>query len=275
MSAYPIAAATDAIVTAFRDRGLTLTPDAARQWVTAEQGEDNNILGVTYSTPTGRALYDYPDLAAGARAAANRVATLGIYAPLRASLRPGVSTGDQLAAIIASPWNRPNSPYYRRAFTGETGGVPYVAPASSSVGSSSVTVLFPITPAMSAQQRASVYVQRLQYLGSRGPLSAGQRDALARYREVASRAAPAPAAPAAPTTASAPTLTGGTAPTFAVRPEAAALARAIVGAGPRTAAAAPEQAGGGPATTGGPPALVTIVLLAAIVGVGVLTLRSL
>lgn len=205
MSAYPIAAATEAIVVAFAARGLTITREAARQWVTAEQGENNNILGVTYATPTGRSLYRYRSLAEGARAAADLVARLPAYAGLRAALRPGVSTGDQLAALIASPWNRPNSPYYRRMFLGETTGSPTIP---TTEGPATMTTLPTAIRTNVSYVRRLVGNQNPPILGLIDPYLDKIDDYAARLETAEAPAPPAtvaaevgsPAAPAAPET---------------------------------------------------------------------------
>lgn len=83
-----------------------LQPDVARAWVTAEQGVNYNILGVTYTDSSGKQrLYSYSSWDQGAQAAAHLIAT-GPYGGVRAALKTG-SSQKEAAAIIASPWNHP------------------------------------------------------------------------------------------------------------------------------------------------------------------------
>lgn len=82
-----------------------LQPDVARAWVTAEQGVNYNILGVTYTNSTGQHLYSYSSWDQGAQAAAHLIQT-GPYAGIRSALQTGNSQ-KEAAAIIASPWNHP------------------------------------------------------------------------------------------------------------------------------------------------------------------------
>lgn len=84
----------------------------ARTWVTAEAGADNNVFGVT----VGGVLQKYPSVAAGVRAAADRLRSLDIYrgvieafnAPhTQSSGCPpyGSHASRQATAICRSPWN--------------------------------------------------------------------------------------------------------------------------------------------------------------------------
>lgn len=87
-----------------------LYQQVAECWINAEQGVNNNPLGVT----AGGVLVHYPNPIAGIDAAAARVRTSIHYGGIRASLSGSVR--DQALAIIASPWNFPGSPYYTRRF---------------------------------------------------------------------------------------------------------------------------------------------------------------
>jgi hypothetical protein len=95
----------DAAAAALARAAAGLHLDVAHAWVTAEQGDDNNMVGVTYTDASGQHLYQYPSLTAGAQAAAHLIAT-GPYAGIRAALATGDSQR-QAQAIIASPWNHP------------------------------------------------------------------------------------------------------------------------------------------------------------------------
>jgi hypothetical protein len=91
-----------------------LTPAAATIWVTAEQGDNNNIIGVTYNAGGQQHLYQYSTLAQGALAAGNLWGAR-IYAPFRAAVAATSDPAKQLQAIAASPWNHP---YYTSARSG-------------------------------------------------------------------------------------------------------------------------------------------------------------
>ena len=78
--------------------------DVARAWVRAEQGANNNVLGVTYYSGGHQHLYTYPTMALGIAAAARLVLTSGHYGGIRQSLKGG-SSAQQAAAIVNSPWN--------------------------------------------------------------------------------------------------------------------------------------------------------------------------
>lgn len=71
----------------------------ARAWVTAEQGGNNNVFGVTI----GGVLQKYVSLRVGVRAAADRIKTLTMYRPIRDSLKGGTHR-QQATAICRSPW---------------------------------------------------------------------------------------------------------------------------------------------------------------------------
>lgn len=88
--------------------------EVARAWVTAEQGDNNNVLGLT---DANHKLYTFPTLAAGVQACANWILNpKSPYRGIRLSLNGG-TIAQQGRAIIASLWNTPGSPYYTRIFT--------------------------------------------------------------------------------------------------------------------------------------------------------------
>jgi len=89
--------------------------ELARCWITAESGVNNNPLGVTIIVNDVRVLAKYPTAFSGIDAAAERVKTQSNYAGIIASL--GGTLRQQALAVIHSPWNVPNSPYYTREFT--------------------------------------------------------------------------------------------------------------------------------------------------------------
>lgn len=96
-----------------RIQGLTLA--AAKVWVTAEQGANNNVLGTTYTDASGKQqLFSYPTVAMGIQAAANNFNT-PLYATAKRAVASTKSAAAQLAAIAASPWNHP---YYTSANSG-------------------------------------------------------------------------------------------------------------------------------------------------------------
>jgi hypothetical protein len=87
----------------------------AVRWIRAEQGVNGNVLGVTYVDAQGaRRLRTYGSQEAGIRAAVSLLRSSSNYAGIRAAL--GQSYAIQARAITASPWNKPNSPYYARIF---------------------------------------------------------------------------------------------------------------------------------------------------------------
>ena len=88
-----------------------LTPTAANVWVTSEQGDNNNIVGVTdaHGVP-----YIYSTLAQGAQAAANLWSSK-FYAPARAVVATTTDPAKQLQAIADSGWN---IPYYHNLKSG-------------------------------------------------------------------------------------------------------------------------------------------------------------
>lgn len=100
----------------------------ARAWVTAEQGGNNNIFGVT----VGGVLQRYSSLDRGARAAATRIKTLAMYRPILVSTRGGTHR-QQATAICRSPWRLGpaglkrvggQDPYYTRIIFGQLGLTP-------------------------------------------------------------------------------------------------------------------------------------------------------
>lgn len=112
-----------------------LNYELAVKWIKAEQGENGNVLGVTYDAAPGTTgyqgtLYRYPTQEEGIRQAAALVKRSGNYAGIRASL--GQSYTAQAQALVASPWNVRNSRYYARLF----GIAPLsgVVPASTGTG---------------------------------------------------------------------------------------------------------------------------------------------
>lgn len=96
--------------------GLNYT--LAVKWINAERGVNGNVLGVTYDSSSASGyqgkLRTYSSQEEGLRAAAALIKSSGNYAGVRASL--GKSYEDQARALVASPWNVRNSPYYARLF---------------------------------------------------------------------------------------------------------------------------------------------------------------
>lgn len=95
-----------------------LNYDLAVKWINAERGVNGNVLGVTYDASTTPGyqlkLRTYSSQEEGLRAAAALVKSSGNYAGIRAALGKDYTT--QAKAIVASPWNVRNSPYYARLF---------------------------------------------------------------------------------------------------------------------------------------------------------------
>ena len=118
-----------------------LTREAAAVWVRAEQGVNNNVLGVT----DGRGhLFSYPTLVAGAAAAAALFNNSSYYVKARRDVAGSSDPGAQLRAIAASPWNGGHyknstvfKPYLqgatlpRRTLTQTPGATPPAPPATS------------------------------------------------------------------------------------------------------------------------------------------------
>jgi hypothetical protein len=136
-----------------------LTPVAATTWVTAEQGDNNNIIGVTYMAGGQQHLYQYSTLAQGALAAGNLWGAR-IYAPFRAAVAATSDPAKQLQAIAASPWNHP---YYTSARSGFPAAIARltgqpapalttaaaVSPAGGSSGGGTFQAGPPVTPGAS------------------------------------------------------------------------------------------------------------------------------
>lgn len=92
-----------------------LDPKVAEAWIRAEKGVNGNVLGRTYYDAQGnQRLYQYESQEAGIDAAISLVLNSPTYAKLRASLATGNQQQD-LAALMASPWNRP---YYTSTLPG-------------------------------------------------------------------------------------------------------------------------------------------------------------
>jgi hypothetical protein len=109
-----------------------------KMWLTAENGfANNNPLGLRdYSAgaPSTHPLIVFPTLDAGLTATANLINTAPQYAGIRATR--GGTVQQQALAVIASPWNVPNSPYYKRMFAGVLGGA--VPPTTTDTGNTGV-----------------------------------------------------------------------------------------------------------------------------------------
>ena len=101
----------------------------ARAWIGAESGANNNPLGVTASrgssAPVGQwigtntYLVKYATPQAGIDAAAALLQSPSMswaYGKTAQAIKTGDATA-QANALIASPWNTPGSPYYKRVFT--------------------------------------------------------------------------------------------------------------------------------------------------------------
>lgn len=81
----------------------TLSPTVAQAWITQEQGQNGNVLGVTYNDSSGQHLYAYSNPEAGLQAAVSNLQTNPAYTNVRAALKNGVS--DQVvAAAINYSW---------------------------------------------------------------------------------------------------------------------------------------------------------------------------
>lgn len=165
-----------------------LTTEAARVWVRAEQGQGNNVLGVT----DGRGhLYSYPSVAAGAEAAARLFNTSRYYASARAIVAGTASASTQLRAIAASPWN---GGHYRKstAFAPYLNGSPprvTVAGTAPGLGATVMTVSAPTPtgpPSGSNGSAPSAGGTLADYLG----LPGGTLLTVSLARQVAARAAP-------------------------------------------------------------------------------------
>jgi hypothetical protein len=120
-SLYDKNQAAAAMVKAFPGMNL----HTAVVWVTAEQGDNHNILGVTYYDKLHRQrLYKYGTFEEGAAAAAKIIFADPQYANVVASLKRN-DIHDQLYAIARCPWHLGANglkkaggvdPYYLRIF---------------------------------------------------------------------------------------------------------------------------------------------------------------
>jgi hypothetical protein len=90
----------------------------ATAWATLESGVGNNPYGVESSPGV---LATYSRMQAGVQAAANLLLTSPSYSGIRSALTTGEPTA-VASAIVASPWNTPNSAYYASGFT--AAGIP-------------------------------------------------------------------------------------------------------------------------------------------------------
>lgn len=101
----------------------------ARSWITAESGAHNNPLGVTAKVGSGKPigqmigpntyLVRYPTPQAGIDAASAMLKSSSMSWAYGGVIK-AIASGDRTAqakALIASPWNARNSPYYTRVFT--------------------------------------------------------------------------------------------------------------------------------------------------------------
>jgi hypothetical protein len=106
-----------------------LNINLARSWIGAESGGNNNPLGVTATLGSGQPigqmisaktyLVKYPTPTAGIDAASALLKSPSMswaYGGVVKAINGG-TTAQQASALIASPWNVTNSPYYRRVFT--------------------------------------------------------------------------------------------------------------------------------------------------------------
>ena len=100
----------------------------ARAMVTAEQGANNNVFGVT----VGGVLQSYPNMAAGVKAAARIMRKSILYAKFRDTLSGGTHR-QQATAWVRSPWRLGvwglakvggQDPYYTRIIFGQLRLVP-------------------------------------------------------------------------------------------------------------------------------------------------------
>lgn len=88
----------------------------ARVWIKSESGANGNPLGVTHVENGVSKLSTYATREQGIDAAASLVRSSGNYAGVRSAFAGG-NLRQQALALIASPWNARNSPYYTRVFT--------------------------------------------------------------------------------------------------------------------------------------------------------------
>jgi hypothetical protein len=88
----------------------------ARVWIKSESGVNGNPLGVTHVENGVSKLNTYATREEGIDAAAALVKRSNNYAGIRSAIAGG-NLRQQALALIASPWNARNSPYYTRVFT--------------------------------------------------------------------------------------------------------------------------------------------------------------
>src|ERR1035437_6000999 len=101
----------------------------ARAWITGESGANNNPLGVTATLGSGQPigqmisartyLVKFPTPQAGIDAAAALLKSPSMswaYGGVTKAIATG-TPAQQAQALIASPWNVKDSPYYTRVFT--------------------------------------------------------------------------------------------------------------------------------------------------------------
>lgn len=124
-----------------------LSYDAAVKWIRAEQGENGNVLGVTYRDASGQRLYQYQSQEAGIRAAVALIKSSGNYSGIRGSL--GQDTASQLRAIAASPWNAPSHYNSGRTFgisipKGTSGSPDAILAVAEGSGGSGTTLVWGI-----------------------------------------------------------------------------------------------------------------------------------
>ena len=106
-----------------------LNINLARAWIGAESGANNNPLGVTASAGSGQPVgqwispttylvkYQAPQAGIDAAAALLKSPSMSwAYGKVLTAIKGGNYT-QQAHALIASPWNKPGSPYYTRVFT--------------------------------------------------------------------------------------------------------------------------------------------------------------
>ena len=101
-----------------------LDPSVVAVWVSREQGVNNNVLGLTYATDSGRKLYTFQNQTEAAVATASLINTSPLYSSIRNAAKTG-TTAQQAYAIATSPWRLGTSdlqkyggidPYYYKGF---------------------------------------------------------------------------------------------------------------------------------------------------------------
>lgn len=124
-------------------QGLSYT--AAKTWITAESGDNNNVLGVTHPTSTGSVLNTYATPQQGIAAAINLFNTASWYRDAKAAIMTTPNATAQLRAIAATAWN-PNhyvgndafKPYLGgQASTSTSAAAPAATPPATSTSTSS------------------------------------------------------------------------------------------------------------------------------------------